>query len=485
MHVDLTVPSYAIAAVVAYYAALFALGARADARPPTRGPTPCFVLLVPARNEELVIAATIAGLTGTSYPGEWRVLVMNDASRDATGDVARAAARADDRVRVVDRGDAEGGRGKSSVLNHGFGLVSSWVASGDPWLAGALEDDVVVGIVDADGRLDRDCLTTVAPYFADPAVGTTQVGVRIANAGRSLLARMQDMEFVAFTWLVQVARDRIGSSGLGGNGQFVRLTALRSLGGQPWAPHALTEDLDLGLRLVERGWRTRFCQHTFVDQQGLESWRPLLRQRTRWIQGHYQCWRHIPRLLAARHVARRTRADLVAYLLLVVTVVLVTFDLAAALLADTGAISVTDRFLVGVVPYGLPYRVVSLTLSVLPLAIFTIAYQRHSPHRFRWYAAPAGAALFTLYTYVWAYATVRAWARIVTGRRTWTKTPRVALDAAPGTRSRPTAPSSERRSRGGRGAPRGSTRRRGARRSSPARRVPLRSGGTSRRRSRR
>lgn len=427
MRVDLTLPSYAIAAVVAYYAVLAALGARPGRRP-AGGGSPVFVVLVPAHDEELVIAATIRELASTRYPGTWRVLVVNDASADSTGAVARASADGDERVRVVDRDAAAGGRGKSSVLNHGFGLVSTWATSGDPWLGDA-GGDVVVGVVDADGRLDPECLSCVAPYFSDPSVGTVQVGVRIANAGRSLLARMQDMEFVAFTWLVQVARDRIGSSGLGGNGQFVRLSALRSLGPAPWSPHALTEDLDLGLRLVEGGWRTRFCPFTFVEQQGLERWRPLLRQRTRWIQGHYQCWRHIPRLLAARDVARAARADLVAYLVLVVTVVVVSLDLLAAVLASTGALQVSDGFLVGVVPDGLAYRAVSLVVSLLPLVVFTTAYQRHSPNRFRWYAAPAGAALFTAYTYVWAYATARAWTRIAMRRWTWTKTPRIALDA--------------------------------------------------------
>ncbi|HVC25452.1 MAG TPA: glycosyltransferase family 2 protein [Acidimicrobiales bacterium] len=430
MRLDVTGPSYAVAVIVAYYATLFVLSARRGPRPATSVRRPCFVLLVPARDEELVIADTLTTLAATTYSGEWRVLVLNDASSDATGEVARSEARLDDRIRVVDRCASEGGRGKSAVLNHGYRLVTRWAESGDRWLAGADGDDVVVGIVDADGRLEPSCLTAVAPYFDDPSVGTTQIGVRIANAGRSLLARMQDMEFVAFTWLVQVARDRIGSSGLGGNGQFVRLSALRSLGSTPWDPAALTEDLDLGLRLVEHGWRTRFCQYSYVDQQGLETWRPLLRQRTRWIQGHYQCWRHIPRLVMARNVAWRTRADLVTYLVLVATVMLVTFNLAAAILSSAGAISVSDSFLVGVLPDGLWYRSVSLLLSVLPLAIFMSAYQRHSPHRFRWYSAPAGAALFTLYTYVWTYATVRAWVRIALRRGSWTKTPRVALDAS-------------------------------------------------------
>jgi len=101
-------------------------------------------------------------------------------------------------------------------------------------------------------------------------------------------------EFIGFSFLVQAARDRIGSVGLGGNGQFNRLSALRSLGRPPWTD-CLTEDLDIGLALVGQGWRIRFWRGAFVAQQGLRSPRLLLRQRTRWVQGNYQCMTHTSR----------------------------------------------------------------------------------------------------------------------------------------------------------------------------------------------
>jgi len=58
------------------------------------------------------------------------------------------------------------------------------------------------------------------------------------------------------------------------------------------------------------------------------------------------------------------------------------------------------------------------------------SYQLHSPHRFRWFQVPAAAALFTLYTYVWTIATLRAWWRIALRQKTWVKTPRIALGPA-------------------------------------------------------
>jgi 1,2-diacylglycerol 3-beta-glucosyltransferase len=285
LSIDTAIPSYIIVAIVGYYGLLFILSAWRRAPDAARGAgraRPLMVIVVPARNEEVVIDGTLSALASLSYSGSYRALIMNDASSDATGAIAHEWAARNPALRVIDRRPDEGGRGKSDVLNHAYRLVTSWCEEGDPWLDGhTAAHDIVIGILDADGCLAPDCHNVVSNYFDEPAVGTTQVGVRIANALSGTLTRMQDMEFVGFSWLVQIARDNLGSSGLGGNGQFTRLAALQDLGPLPWSPSALTEDLDLGLRLVERGWATRFCHLTHVDQQGLSQWRPLLRQRTR------------------------------------------------------------------------------------------------------------------------------------------------------------------------------------------------------------
>jgi 1,2-diacylglycerol 3-beta-glucosyltransferase len=423
--IDLTVFSYVIFGIVGYYAVLFAMSRTRTPPPIAPGSQPLVVILVPARNEELVLQATLSNLTQLQYRGEYRVLVVNDASTDQTALIADDWAARDPRVRARHRNAAEAGKGKSDVLNYAHQSIRDWALADDPWLTGHGPADTVLAIVDADGRLEARALDEVAPYFGDSTVGTVQIGVRIANADTSTLARMQDMEFVGFSWLVQVARDRLGSSGLGGNGQFTRLAALNSLAGPAWTPGALTEDLELGLRLVEGGWRTRFCHTTYVNQQGLEQWRPLLKQRTRWIQGHYQCWKHLVPLAAARRVRLATRIDLMIYLILVVTVVLVSLTVAVGLLAAFGVVEVSNGFLSGI-PDGSFRRAVSLMLSVLPVLIFMATYQRHSGRPFRWFEIPAFAVVFTVYTYVWLLTTIQALARLILRRNGWVKTPRVA-----------------------------------------------------------
>ncbi|CAN5146789.1 glycosyltransferase family 2 protein [soil metagenome] len=423
MSIDLTVLSWLIAAIVAYYALLYVVSWFRRV-PPASDRRPLMVIVVPARNEELVIDGTLASLAALTY-GEHRILVVDDASTDATAEITDDWAARDPRVRVAHRRLPDAAQGKSEALNHAYHLVRGWLADADTWLEARSPEDVVLVIVDADGRLQPDCLQTVAPYFAEDRVASVQIGVRIANARTNALARMQDIEFVGFSWLVQIARDWLGSSGLGGNGQFTRLSALESLGGDPWRRGALTEDLDLGLRLVSGGWRTRFCHLTFVDQQGLTAWRPLLKQRTRWIQGHYQCWRYLGSLAGSRRVPLAARADLGLYLVLVVTVMLVSFTLLVSVLGMFGVVEVTNGFL-DPVPYGQPRRAVSLAMSVLPLTMFLGTYQRHGGHPFRWHQLPAAGLMFTLYGYVWLWVSFRALGNLVLRRNTWVKTPRVA-----------------------------------------------------------
>ena len=181
--------------------------------------------------------------------------------------------------------------------------------------------------MDADGRLDPHAIGEVRKAFAPQEVGAVQMGVRINNRFGSLLARMQDMEFVIFTEVFQRGRRRVRSVGMGGNAQFVRLSALDALGPRPWT-RSLTEDFDLGIRLNATSWANEFWPSASVHQQGVTNMRRLMRQRTRWFQGNLQAL-HLLRSVA-REQQGLGRADtlwqiLTPYLLLTGSLLTLSF----------------------------------------------------------------------------------------------------------------------------------------------------------------
>jgi 1,2-diacylglycerol 3-beta-glucosyltransferase len=426
MTVDVTWLGYFMALVSLYYVVLFVLSLRIMARrDPPGGPRLPVALIVPAHNEEAVIGGTLESLTQLDYD-RFCVLVVNDGSTDATSERAREF-ESTGRVLVIDRPVEVAGRGKGAVLNEGYRALDELLETRHPLVQG-FGDDVLVGVIDADGHLERHALDQVDHLFADPQVGGVQIGVVIGNAADGLIARCQDLEFVGFSHLAQAARDRIGSVGLGGNGQFTRLAALHSLGRPPWTD-CLTEDLDLGLNLTRLGWHIRFCRTTSVTQQGVRTLRAWIRQRTRWAQGHYQCWDHVPGLLTAANVRLVTRLDLVLYLLFVAFVMFVAANLAIAFAGALGWVTITNQFL-GFVPAGPARNVTMEVIGLSPVVMLLARYQQNSPHPLRWWELPAYGGAFALYVYLWTIASLLAYFRLVGGKVGWVKTGRVAREAA-------------------------------------------------------
>ncbi|GAA3448031.1 glycosyltransferase family 2 protein [Planomonospora venezuelensis] len=394
------------------YTALMFLLSRGVRRPAAPAePAPFYVFLMACLDEEKVLAASLQRLR--SLPGELAVLVVDDASSDATADIVRAAAAEDDRIWLLQRSLPDARRGKGAALNAGLAHLT-----GSGLLAGRDPARVVVCVLDADGRLDADALDEVTPYFADPATGGVQIGVRMYNRHAGLLARMQDMEFVVYTDVFQNGRRHLGSVGLGGNGQFMRLDALAGLGADPWSD-CLTEDLDLGVRLLAAGWRNRFCHTTAVHQQAVLSPKRLVRQRSRWFQGHLQAGRLLP--LVIRRAPAAAAPDLVYHLmspwfLLLTSVLPLAF--AASGLALVAASLQAGHSVVSPAMFALWYG-----LSFGIALVYGYVYWRRDSELGLLRSLLLGH-LFVLYGYQWFAAGWWAVGRALSGRQTWLKTAR-------------------------------------------------------------
>ncbi|MFI2363957.1 glycosyltransferase [Promicromonospora sp. NPDC019610] len=259
--------------------------------------------LVPCLNEEAVIGPTVTGLTrlaGTT------TLVIDDGSDDATGRCAEEAGG--DRVRVLRRDLPEARRGKGEALNAGIAWVRRHVTE-----RGLDPAQVVVCVMDADGRLSDRALDHVLPLFEEDRVGGVQLQVRIRNRN-TFLTRFQDYQFWGLAAVTQFGRQATGTVSLGGNGQFTRLSALDDAGERPWSA-SLTEDLDLAITLALQGWDLQTTPHASVDQQAVETLPLLLKQRTRWYQGHMMAIKRVPDIWGAGGLSNAKALELTSYCL--------------------------------------------------------------------------------------------------------------------------------------------------------------------------
>jgi hopene-associated glycosyltransferase HpnB len=113
---------------------------RDDRDPPTPPETwPSVVAVVPARDEAATIVACLKSLLAQDYPGEFRVVLVDDQSSDATA--ALALSLNDSRLSVLCGADhPPGWTGKLYALSQGIGAAGAYAAAGRPaylWLTDA------------------------------------------------------------------------------------------------------------------------------------------------------------------------------------------------------------------------------------------------------------------------------------------------------------------------------------------------------------
>jgi 1,2-diacylglycerol 3-beta-glucosyltransferase len=397
------------------------LGNQEEASPTTEDiPQDGLYFLVPCLNEELVVGKTVRRLLAEP---SCTLIVIDDGSTDATDRHAREAARAcdaSDRLIIVSRSGAKSRQGKGAALNAAYPTVLADVVA-----RGLDPNDVTVAVMDADGLLSPGAVNAALREFRDARVAGVQLIVRIRDR-RRLIAQFQDIEFWLISALSQFARSITGTVSLGGNGQFTRLSALQELTGEPWS-RSLTEDLDLGLRLIAAGWRVTTTRDGFVDQQGVDTLGRLIRQRTRWYQGHMDSIRRLPELWRSTRVGEVAILEVTSYLLVPWLIVLPWSVLQQWIIFQvvTGSGHGIFATQLGGLPWQIGYGALWYVVSFAPNILIGFVYAR----RTRAVSVPRALLLGHLmiaWNYIGYFAAWRALARMIGGRTNWTKTTRTS-----------------------------------------------------------
>lgn len=370
---------------------------------------PIVTLMIPALNEGKVLYKTVESLCEQYYPGTLEVLIIDDGSDDDTPAVTAHIQREFSDVYVLRRERPQARQGKGAALNAGLRFLFEKFPDRP-------KGDWVIGVFDADGRVEElDFFEQVGVAFRDPSVNAVQCGVRIRNRHK-LLPLMQDVEFVAFSWIVQWVRDRTsGAVALGGNGQFIRADCLEILMPQgPWDPTALTEDLEISVRLHQLPGRIRFVDR-HVSQEGVESWKALLKQRHRWAWGTLQVFSKyvVSGALWRSPMPWLKKLDLHYYLTFWLVPFLVLGSWLLALLSLLGYVRVSNHFE--------GWLLWANSFSFWPT--MALALSKTSASRL---SIPKLVVLGTLYSYHWVPLLVWAWVTILQRRKPhWLKTQRL------------------------------------------------------------
>ncbi|MBI5713141.1 MAG: glycosyltransferase [Chloroflexi bacterium] len=250
--------------------------------------------LIPAHNEEEVIAHTIANLRAANPDS---IIVIADGCADSTAQRAEASGAI-----VFQRNALQ----TSEVLGKGGAL--RWLFSTD--LAGLEDPRGLFVIFDADSTVTPNFFAEVrrvfeggvqaAQSFVAPIIPDASLRVfEKQSQSETEIASQRTLAMTVPTLaayseiLSQVfdddVRSRLGwSVPLRGTGMAFRVELLREL--LPHV-HTRTEDIELSLLLAQRGVRVKFLRDAVVYDPKPRDAARVSRQRARWLQGQMQVWR--------------------------------------------------------------------------------------------------------------------------------------------------------------------------------------------------
>jgi len=237
---------------------------------------PKVTVMIPAFNEEKVIAKTLETILNLDYPDDkFQILIINPGSTDRTGEIVREiAVKSKRNVMVKDAVDDFVHHGKPRALN--FGLKH---ASGE-----------VIVIYDADSLVDKMAVKYLASYLVThPQVGIA-FGMRKAINPHSFFARLVYLESLSQQLMTEAAPPKEGKKILfcPGTNVAIRRSLLDELGG--WDDNALTEDFEISLRVHSRGYRIEYVHSALSHEEVVEKLKIWMVQRTRWVRGGNQAF---------------------------------------------------------------------------------------------------------------------------------------------------------------------------------------------------
>lgn len=263
--VAITVSLYALQVIIYLFASYRKFARLGDDQLPTAS------LIVAVRNEEKVIYRCIEALDQLEYPtGKLQIIVINDRSTDATGEIVRRFIEGKPKFILVEGVESDGHlRGKTNALVQGLK-----VATGE-----------IIMTTDADCKVNPLWAKTLASYFTD---GVGLLGGMTSQETGSIWRGMQHLDFM---YLLGAGSGTINVglplSVIGNNMAYLR-KAYDETGGYESMPFSVTEDSQL-LAAISKLKKYKIIypidKDTLIESLPIEGFMPLYKQKKRWSIG--------------------------------------------------------------------------------------------------------------------------------------------------------------------------------------------------------
>jgi hypothetical protein len=144
----------------------------------------------------------------------------------------------------------------------------------------------IIAIVDADYEVSPDFIANLIDHFADARVGFVQAPQDYRGWDGRYVGRMCYWEYWQFFAVSMRLRQRRNAILMHGTMVLIRKAALARAGA--WAEWCLTEDSEMGLRLLAAGYTGVYCPVSYGWGLVPFSFESYLRQRRRWVMGGAQ-----------------------------------------------------------------------------------------------------------------------------------------------------------------------------------------------------
>lgn len=243
-----------------------------------------FAVLVPAHDEELLIAGTIENYLRIDYPESKRdFFIIADNCTDKTAELAAGYP-----VTVLTRKDTE-------RIGKGFAL--EWALEQIP-----LDRFDAVLVLDADTTADPAILSELDTLLlkGEQAI---QCYIEVPNRNESWFTQLIYVSRTINDRLYHHAKYKLGlSSYLMGSGMCFSAELLKR---KKWTAFTLSEDWEYYALLIEEGGKIGFAANAVVMQQESRSLKQATSQRLRWSSGRFYVVKSLGLRLLAKGLAQR------------------------------------------------------------------------------------------------------------------------------------------------------------------------------------